>query len=55
MTMSTLFALIMGRPITFRDRLFIKEDLNYGYVAGIVRLVRYVLGMTAVIEVWGRY
>lgn len=53
MTMSTLFALIMGRPITFRDRLFIKEDLNYGYVAGIVRLVRYVLGMTAVIEVVG--
>ena len=53
MTMSTLFALIMGRPITFRDRLFIKEDLNYGYVAGIVRLVRHVLGMTALIETVG--
>ncbi len=50
MSMSTLFAFLMGRTITLRDRLFIKEDLNQSYVAGIVRLVRYVLGITIFIE-----
>lgn len=50
MSMSTLFALLLGRKINLRNRLFLKEDLNQGYVAGIVRLVRYVLVMTFLIE-----
>jgi len=50
MTMSTLFALIMGRRITLRDRLFLQEDLNQGYLAGLVRLVRYCIAFTSVIQ-----
>lgn len=50
MTMSTLFALFLGRKITIRARMFIKEDLNHGYLEGIVRLVRSVLAVTALIE-----
>jgi len=50
MTMSTFFAMLVGRRITLRDRLFIQEDLNQNYLSGLVRLVRHVLAVTFVIE-----
>ncbi len=53
MTMSTIFAMLLGRRIGLRDRLFLKEDLNQNNISGIVRLVRYVLGLTFIIEVLG--
>ena len=40
MTMSTLFAPDHEQWITLQDRLS-AEDLNQGYLAGLVRLVRY--------------
>lgn len=53
MTMSTLVFLAIGRQITFRERLLIQESLNQVRVQGVVRLVRYVLLITAVIEAVG--
>lgn len=50
MTMSTLFALLTGRRISLRGRLFLREDLNQGYIAGMVRLARYCLVSTLAIE-----
>jgi trk system potassium uptake protein TrkH len=55
MTMSTLFALLTGRRISLRGRLFLREDLNQGYIAGMVRLVRYCLVFTLVIQGLGAF
>lgn len=53
MTMSTIFAMLLGRRIGLRNRLFLQEDLNQNNIAGIVRLVRYILGLTFVFEAVG--
>ncbi len=50
MTMSTLFAILLGRRIGLRNRMFLQEDLNQNYLAGVVRLVRYVLFLTITVE-----
>ncbi|MGM0501411.1 MAG: TrkH family potassium uptake protein [Bacillota bacterium] len=50
MTMSTLFAFIVGKKLTLRHRLVIQEDLDQFQLSGIVRLVRYVIGVTFTIE-----
>lgn len=50
MTMSSLIALVLGRKIGLKERLLIKDDLDHLQVSGMVRLVRYVLTFTFVIE-----
>jgi len=50
MTMATFFALLLGRRIGLRQRLIIQESLNQTNVAGIVRLAKYVLLFTFIIE-----
>lgn len=50
MTMSTLVYFILGKKISLKDRLIIQEDLNQFKISGIVRLVRYVIGVTLVIQ-----
>lgn len=50
MTMSTLFAILLGRRIGLRNRMFLQEDLNQNYVSGVVRLVKYVLLLTLAVE-----
>lgn len=49
-TMGTLFALIIGRRITFRQRVVMQEAMNKITVGGVVRLARYILIMTFVVE-----
>lgn len=51
MTMSTLFAIFLGRKIGLRERLLIKESLNLISIEGIVRLVKYLLIFTFGTEV----
>lgn len=53
MTMSTLIAFVIGKKITLKERLIIQEDLNQFKISGLVRLVRYVLGVTILIEASG--
>lgn len=50
MTMGTLFAILLGKRIGFRERLVIRESLNNINVAGVVRLVRSILLYTVAIE-----
>jgi len=50
MSMSTFFALVIGKRITLRERLVVQEALGHLTLAGIVRLVRLVLLTTVVCE-----
>lgn len=53
MTTSTLFALLLGRKITFRERIIIREELNHFSLAGVIKLARYVILLTLAIELSG--
>lgn len=53
MTMSTLFALLIGKKITLRERIYIQNELNQLTLGGLVRLVRYVAAITLTIEGMG--
>ncbi|MBO8169473.1 MAG: Trk family potassium uptake protein [Thermoanaerobacteraceae bacterium] len=50
MTMSTLAALALGKKITLRQRLELKEELGNTGVAGVVRLTKYILIFTFIME-----
>ena len=46
MTISTLVFLLMGKRITLRERLLMKEALNQFKLEGVVRLTKYILTVT---------
>jgi len=48
--MGTLFALILGRRINFRQRMVMQEAMNKITVNGVVRLAKYILIMTVIVE-----
>ncbi|MGE5561027.1 MAG: TrkH family potassium uptake protein [Chloroflexota bacterium] len=50
MTMATLFALMVGRRISFRERILIQEGIGKLDVAGVVKLTKYILASTFIIE-----
>lgn len=53
MTMGTILALILGKKITFRQRMFVQQQLSYSSLEGIVRLVKRVIVFTFIIEAIG--
>ncbi|SDZ29494.1 trk system potassium uptake protein TrkH [Proteiniborus ethanoligenes] len=53
MTMATLVALILGKRITLKGRLLIQEGLNQLSLEGVVKLTKYVIISTLVIEAIG--
>lgn len=53
MTMATAGALIVGKKITLKERLVIKEQLNQKSMSGLVKLTQYVLLSTFAIEAIG--
>ncbi len=53
MTFATLIAIMLGKRVTFKERLVLQEALNQVSQAGVVRLARYVLQMTFLIEALG--
>jgi len=53
MTMATLIAFLLGKRITLKDRLLIREELNVTTLQGIVLLTKRVLIMTIGIEAVG--
>ena len=53
MTLSTLFAVLLGKRITFRERLVIQEALGQLSPAGVVRLVLYIASVTLAFELAG--
>lgn len=50
MTMAVLFALLMGRRISFRERLLIQESLNVIDLSGLVRLAKQIILLTLTIQ-----
>ena len=50
MTVTTLFALIIKKRINLRERLLIQESLNQIDLSGLVKLTRYILLTTFIIE-----
>lgn len=53
MTMATIVALILGKKITLKDRLIIKEQLNQSTMSGLVRLTQHVILLTFLVEAIG--
>ena len=53
MTFATLFAMILGKKITLKERLLLQEALNQVSVEGIVRLTKSVLQISFAIEAIG--
>lgn len=50
MTMATLFFLILGKKITLKERLIMQEALNQFSLEGLVRLTKYILLLTLVVQ-----
>jgi trk system potassium uptake protein TrkH len=53
MTFATLFAIILGKKITLKERLLLQEALNQISLEGIVRLAKSVIIISFVIEALG--
>lgn len=50
MTVSTFFAVILGKRISLKERIIMQEAYNAFNIQGMVKLMLYVLGMTLTIE-----
>lgn len=50
MALATMIALFLGRKLTLRGRILLQESLNQFSIAGLVRLTRYLLLTTVVVE-----
>lgn len=55
MTMATLIFLLMGKKITLRERLVMQEALNQLTLSGLVKLSKYILLTTFIIEGTGAF
>lgn len=53
MTFASFFFLLLGKRISLKERLLLRESLNNVTLAGIVKLVKRILIFTAVIEMVG--
>lgn len=53
MTFATLFAMLLGRKISLKERLLLQEALNQVSLEGIVRLAKYILQISLVIQALG--
>lgn len=50
MTFSTMFAFLLGKKISLRQRLIIQESLNQFSIGGLMRLAKYILLFTCFFE-----
>ena len=53
MTAVTFMALMRRKKLTYRDRLILKESLNYPGMSGIFRFLKIVFASIIIIEVIG--
>lgn len=53
MSITTFIALILGKKITLRDRLIMQEAMNTFKIQGLVNMLKYVLGLTFLIQITG--
>lgn len=53
MSITTFIAMLLGKKITLRDRLIMQEAMNTFDIQGLVKMLRYVLGLTFVVQFTG--
>ena len=53
MSITTFIAMLLGKKITLRDRLIMQEAMNAFDIQGLVKMLRYVLGLTFVVQFIG--
>ncbi|QOT00349.1 Ktr system potassium transporter B [Brevibacterium sp. JNUCC-42] len=53
MTSSILMFLILGKKIGLKERLILKESINYGSLQGVIRLVKRIIVITLTVELIG--
>ena len=53
MTFGTLFAIIVGKKITLKERLIIKESLNAFNIQGVVKLIKRIFFFTILVQLVG--
>lgn len=53
MTMTTSLAIIMGKKIGLRNRMIMQEALNQFSLSGVIRLTKYVIIITFMVEIAG--
>ncbi|GAB6138268.1 TrkH family potassium uptake protein [Halanaerobaculum tunisiense] len=53
MTSSTLVVLLLGRKISFKERIIVKEEINHFDFSGLLRVVKYIISLTLGIELLG--
>lgn len=53
MTMITMFAMIIGKRISLKERLLIQSSLNQNDLSGVVRLTKYIIIGTLAMEAFG--
>lgn len=53
MSFATMIALILGKKITLKDRLIMQEALNAFSIQGMVKMVKYVIKFTLLIQLIG--
>lgn len=53
MTFATFFAILLGKRVTLKERMLLQEALNQNSLEGVVRLAKYVLLFSFVIEAVG--
>lgn len=50
---AVLFSIVIGKKITLRERLIIQEALNTFSIQGLVKLVRYIIGFSLLVQFFG--
>lgn len=53
MSITTFIAIVFGKKITLRDRLIMQESMNAFKIQGLVGMVKYILGLTVIIQLIG--
>lgn len=53
MSFATLIALLLGKKITFKERLVMQEAMNSFDLQGLVKMVKYILGFTFFVQFMG--
>ena len=53
MSFTVFIAIILGKKITLKDRLIMQESMNTFSIQGLVKMVKYILGFTIIIQSLG--
>lgn len=55
MTSTSMLFLLLGKKVSLRERLIMREELNYFNIAGVISLTKYIIILTFVTELIGAF